>query len=78
MKEGVAKMLTLLHIVSLLNMKWLGVPDVDGFLCVAMVNIHCSIGMDSGDGERTSSWHGNFWLTAVLIGIYDDGYSVTR
>jgi hypothetical protein len=50
-------------------MKWFDAPDVDGLHCVAMVNIHCSIGMNSGDGEGTSCWHVHLRLTVALIGI---------
>ena len=72
MKEGVSKVLALLHIVSLLNMKRLDAPDVICFCSSSVGDVYCSIGMDCSDGEWASSRGVHFWLTAAFICIEDD------
>ena len=66
------KDITLVHIVSFLNMKGLDAPDINGFCCSAAMDSYCAIGMDFSDGEWASSRWTHFGLTAAFVGIKDD------
>jgi hypothetical protein len=66
------KYVTLVHIVSFLNMKRLDAPDIDSFCRSTAMDIYCAIGMDCSDGEWASSRWAHFGLTAAFVGIKDD------
>jgi len=79
MKEGVAKvkLCYILFHPCLLNIKWLGAPDVDGLRDISLIDVYHSICVYFGDVERPFGWRIHLSFASAFVCVEDNKDLIT-